>query len=102
VGCLLHVVGGLPAFALQQLRHVGPGIEGLDVAADDAARAGPADILHGLREPQLQALRFDGLEIADHVAPSSRGVAGDELRTDVWQRAKRGTENNEIEVSATS
>jgi hypothetical protein len=77
------------------MRHVGPGVERLDVAAENRSRL-RAKRIRGLVQPQLHGLGRDGPKVIDR-RPPLVGL-GDEVGRDVRDAADRQPEDDQIEA----
>jgi hypothetical protein len=90
---------GRPALAVQQLAHVGDGVERRAVRPDDRAGAErPAEIGDVAAEPQLRGLGLGHGDRVDHPREPRRVV--DQRAADVGVRADRDPEHHAIEVGA--
>ena len=101
VGDRLHVVGGRPALARDQVRHVAVGVERLHEAAGDRVlTVGPAELLGAAVCPELEGLGAHGHP--GLYAAIEALAALHQLAADVRQRAHRDAEHDLVEVGAAS
>src|SRR5262249_20375092 len=80
-----------------ELRHVRPGVERLDVPGDVDRPLRPAELADVLAEPELHRLGGDRLDLDRHLAPAR--IALDELPTDGPDGADADGQHDDVEVA---
>ncbi len=85
-----------PALLGDQLPHVGPGIERLHESRQVDRRSTPAEPFHVLRQPELQRLGGDRLEVVGQRPPLR--LTFDQLAADVGHGAAADREDDQIET----
>src|SRR5439155_423265 len=76
------------------MRHVGPGVVGERVIAEDGLRAGPSEGAEVFSEPELEPARLRRLQVLDHRAEA--GIDSHQVRADVREHADRDAEDDDV------